>query len=73
MKQWKKVFKLTDKNVNVNKENVIVYFELDDCRRMCVGKKELVSKGKVRKQAICDRQQSLHKKYLEINPQHRIS
>ncbi|CAG4967492.1 unnamed protein product [Parnassius apollo] len=57
------------------KENVTVYFEEDENSRMCAGKKEFVTKGKIRKQKryLSDSLQNLHKKYLETNPQYKIS
>ncbi|CAG4947564.1 unnamed protein product [Parnassius apollo] len=52
-----------------------MYFEEDENSRMCAGKKEFVTKGKIRKQKryLSDSLQNLHKKYLETNPQYKIS
>lgn len=57
------------------KESVTMYFEEDENSRMCAGKKEFITKGKVRKQKryLTDSLQNLHKKYLEANPQYKIS
>ncbi|CAG4994352.1 unnamed protein product [Parnassius apollo] len=52
-----------------------MYFEEDENSRMCAGKKEFVTKGKIRKQKryLSDNLQNLHKKYLETNPRYKIS
>lgn len=57
------------------KENIKTFFEEDENSRMCAGKKEFVTKGKVRKQKryLTDSLQNLHIKYLETNPQYKIS
>ncbi|XP_041969230.1 uncharacterized protein LOC121726069 [Aricia agestis] len=51
------------------------YFEDDENSRMCAGKKEFVTKGKIKKQKkyLTDSLLNLHNKYIKNYPQYKLS
>ena len=60
---------------NSVKYSVRKFFERDDVSRLCAGKKETVTRSKVKRQKryLLDTIQNIHKKYLSLNPSKSVS